>query len=369
MISCQLCRRRFSVLAVLALMFGLSFAALPPAHASDSGAFEHCEPAGGLKFLCGIQRPEDLVLLPGGKWIIASGLGPGGGLHLIDVRAKTWKKLVPVSILAPTIPYGNCPKPLAEGQLQAHGLSLRANDKRNETLYVVNHGGRESIEVFDVSSSVDKPDLTWRGCLVMPTGLAANAVTSSPDGTVFITVMLHPGMRMGDLIDGRPTGAVYEWRPGDAGFERVWGTELSADNGIELSADGKTMYVAATGTRSVTAFTATNPAKKLRATETLGFGPDNLRWSDGKLLTAGMNTDEPRCGGRLKNVNGAIEPINCPRGYTVAAIDTSNMSFIIVASGPATPGYSNVSTGLLVGTTIWLGSSAYDKVAYRDLPK
>ena len=48
-----------------------------------------CAPAGGLSFICGVQNPEDLVLVPNSRWMIASGMAPGSGLHLVDTRAKT----------------------------------------------------------------------------------------------------------------------------------------------------------------------------------------------------------------------------------------------------------------------------------------
>ena len=32
-----------------------------------------CTPSNGLNFICGLQKPEDLVLIPGTGWLIASG--------------------------------------------------------------------------------------------------------------------------------------------------------------------------------------------------------------------------------------------------------------------------------------------------------
>src|SRR6185436_4820302 len=58
------------------------------AQTSQSAA---CGPSGGLNFICGLQAAEDLVLVPGTRWLIASGMAPGSGLHLIDTQAKTAK--------------------------------------------------------------------------------------------------------------------------------------------------------------------------------------------------------------------------------------------------------------------------------------
>ena len=52
-----------------------------------------CAPSGGLNFICGVQAAEDLVLIPGTRWLIASGMTTGSGLHLIDTQAKTARSL------------------------------------------------------------------------------------------------------------------------------------------------------------------------------------------------------------------------------------------------------------------------------------
>jgi len=46
-----------------------------------------CAPSGGLTFICGVQNPEDLVLVRGTRWLLASGMAPGSGLHVVDTRA------------------------------------------------------------------------------------------------------------------------------------------------------------------------------------------------------------------------------------------------------------------------------------------
>src|SRR3954471_6500782 len=48
-----------------------------------------CAPTNGLNFVCGAQNPEDLVPIPGTRWLIASGMREGAGLKLVDAAAKT----------------------------------------------------------------------------------------------------------------------------------------------------------------------------------------------------------------------------------------------------------------------------------------
>src|SRR5215813_10910119 len=74
-----------------------------------------CAASGGLNFICGIQAPEDLVLVPASRFLIASGMAAGSGLHLIDTQAKTARSLFAGGI-SPTRPdttkFAGCPGPL-----------------------------------------------------------------------------------------------------------------------------------------------------------------------------------------------------------------------------------------------------------------
>ena len=118
-------------------------------------------------------------------------------------------------------------------------------------LYVVGHGAREAIEVFDVAVGADGPSLTWKGCVPMPDGLAANSVASFADGSIVATVLLMPGRSFMDSIEKRPTGAVFEWTPGSKGFVQVIGTELPGNNGIEVALDGREFYVVSSELQTV----------------------------------------------------------------------------------------------------------------------
>src|SRR6187401_1042574 len=52
-----------------------------------------CTPSGGLSFVCGVENAEDLVVVPNSRWMVASGMAPGSGLHLVDTQAKSVRKL------------------------------------------------------------------------------------------------------------------------------------------------------------------------------------------------------------------------------------------------------------------------------------
>ena len=61
--------------------------------------------------------------------------------------------------------YPWCREPLDASLFTARGISLRRTGPTTATLHVVNHGGRESIEVFAIDFSPPEPHLSWRGCL------------------------------------------------------------------------------------------------------------------------------------------------------------------------------------------------------------
>ena len=48
-----------------------------------------CEPAGTVRFVCDQSGPEDLVLVPGGRWVISSGMGANGAVRLVSIRDRT----------------------------------------------------------------------------------------------------------------------------------------------------------------------------------------------------------------------------------------------------------------------------------------
>src|SRR5690606_16482871 len=151
----------------------------------------------------------------------------------------------------------------------------------------------------------------------MPDGLEANSVAAFADGTLLATVLILPGKTFAQSLAGEPTGAVFQWSPGDDGFTLVEGTELPANNGIETSADGRAFYVASSGLHTITAFARGNPARVLGTSRALPFTPDNLhRGPDGRLYTAGMADDVPECGGPPNPERHTLEDLaSCPRGF------------------------------------------------------
>lgn len=331
---------------------------------------EGCEPAGGLSFVCGPRNVEDLVHVPDTPWILGSGMAEGASIVAIHAEDKTYSRLYPTAsarVEHDRQTYGICPG--APTDLVSHGLALVPGRDGRSTLYVVGHGGREAIEVFDVDATGAEPVLTWKGCVPMPDELEANSVAAFEDGTVLTTVVVHPGKTFADQLGGEVTGGVYQWAPGDDGFELIPGTELPGNNGIEVSEDGREFYVVSSGLHTITAFARGDSVEPLRTTRHLPFTPDNVhRGPDGRLLTAGMKDDVPECGGPPNPERHTLEDLStCPRGFMAVAIDPATMEDVVLAEGEATPIFSNATMVLVVEDEFWIGTFSGDRVGYGAL--
>jgi len=57
----------------------------------------------------------------------------------------------------------------------------------------------------------------------------------------------------------------------------------------------------------------------------------------------------------------------CHRGYVVASMDPQTGAVSTVAYGEPDALFNGVSSGIIVGDTLWLGSYQADRLAYRPL--
>ena len=339
------------------------------AWAGSTIAEDACLASGDYRFVCGPKSTEDLVLVPGTNFIIGSAFSAGPALYLVDAAEKSWSILYPgeqAHALQDRERYGACPGAPDPAKLVTHGLYIRAGDAGRSTLYVVGHGGREAIEVFSVDASGTRPVVTWTGCVMMPEGLAANSVAALANGTLLATIPLPPGKTIAEAMKENLPGAVYQWSPGDRGFTKIEGPDAHFPNGIELSANEQEFYIVSGS--SVVAYSNTRPARLLRNTEPLAFGPDNLHMgSDGQLLTAGMILDYPACAKIGGDADFSFEAFaNCPRPFIVAAVNPKTMEVRQIADGPANPVFSNATMVLPVGDELWIGSFFSDRIDYRS---
>jgi len=358
-------KARFAVLAFLALAAPAAAQAERPV-AKGTG---DCAPSMGLNFLCGLNQPEDILQIGTSKWLVASGMGKGGGISLIDTAANTARPLYTGQSRPDRKLYPDCATPPDVSVIDTHGLVLRPRAVTGTYhLYAVTHGPFESIQVFALDARGDVPVLAWTGCVKLPTDFRANSVTATSDGAILVNVQLRGGLTGADFISGRITGGVYEWKPSDKKLRLLPGTEHPGNNGIELSKDEREFYVAVSGTQTVVVYDRADTSKPVRQVRTPWFNLDNIHWSGDRLIAAGMMFDEPACGGTRKQILDAKDDLACHRGWVAAQLDPVAMDWKILAYGEPNPAFGGIATALVIGDTLWMGSYQMDRAAYRPLP-
>lgn len=207
--------------------------------------------------------------------LMAGKTGARGGIYTIDLTAPSdqWS-LHPVTASEPA-------------DFHPHGISLYNGPDGMRRLFAVNHRTNgQSIEIFDIAAD---GTLTLFKTVEDPLLISPNDVVAvGPEA--FYAVNDHNtssrgAAMLGDLLLLRKGNIVYY----DGASMRVVGDTLGFANGINVSADGKSIYAteflgrslhiyardAATGTLTPTDFT------------TLGSGLDNIDVEeDGSLLIA-----------------------------------------------------------------------------------
>lgn len=324
-------------------------------------AAEDCQPVGGFSFICGPLAAEDLVPVPGTHWLIGSGVaqqgkGPGK-LHLIDASRKTWEILYPGASPQNDLDaksYAACPGAPDAKTFSAVGLAISSNGSQTSTILAVNHG-REAVEVFKLDAAGAKPIVRWIGCVPMDERTYPNSVAFLPKGGFVVTKLYDPTVPAADRIRAirDATGGVLEWHP-ETGLRPIAGTELAGANGIEVSKDGNSFYVAAWGTQELVRFSRGNgPIQK--SVVKIDFFPDNLRWApDGTILVTGQNPAATAKEGML-----AI------KGWTVAKLDPGTMKITEIAKDNGESPLQYASVAIEVGGTLWIGTARGDRIAYR----
>jgi hypothetical protein len=249
----------------------------------------------------------------------------------------------------------SCPGP-PEPAFSPHGIDLAPLPDGTLRLLVVNHGGREAVEFFSVAQSGGATVIAWRGCAIPPAGSYMNDVVNLPDGGFLVTHMMDKESETLELFRaslGFDTGFVYEWQP-VSGFRAIPGTEAPFPNGIELSADGREIYLNVYSGSEVRRIDRETGEILARASIP---SPDNVTWSrDGRLLVAshrGGIRDQMACYGLTEGA--------CPMEFEIVALDPITLEGGAIFGNAGAPmGGGTVAVDL--GDELVIGSFASDRV-------
>ena len=311
-----------------------------------------CEPDGDVQFVCGPVSPEDLMAVPQTPWLIVSGMENDGSLYLVDTRDHTTQVLYPAQTSSSrhdVATFGSCTQVVS--RFRPHGLSLRPGDSGIHTLYVVRHGAREAIEVFEVDARDSAPTLTWMGCVLAPEAVSLNSVVALPGGGFAVTNFQIAG------------GELWEWQP-EAGWAKVPGSETSGPNGIEASPDGRWFYIGGWGTESLIRLSRGQTPVQKDSVE-VGFHIDNVRWApDGSLFAAGHS------GGGITAIGACLSGGSCEGVATrVARVDPDELTAEEIVRYPSSPLLPLGTVAIRVGEEIWVGAvGGGDRIARFPVP-
>lgn len=315
------------------------------------GAAAACEPDGEVQFLCGPVSPEDFAPLPQSPWVVVSSMIDGGDLYLADTRDNTAEVLFSPATGAAehdTATYGDCPGPVTS-DFRPHGLYLRASDGITHTLLVVGHGAREAIEVFEVDTSGDRPELTWVGCAVAPDEIGLNSVVALPEG--------------GFASTSPAAGNIWQWQP-DAGWSLVPGSEDIGPNGLEISRDGQWFYVGGYGAMSLIRLSRGRTPIVKEGVE-VGFHIDNVRRGPNETLLAAGHIGNTR-----EQIRDCILEGDCSGIMSyVAQVDPEQMTARRIVEYPSNDFLILGTAAIQVGGEIWVGGVAEgDRIARFPAP-
>ena len=296
--------------------------------------------------------PEDLEVLANGQWVIASAMSGSGGLAAIRASDRSVVKIYPSATSKQARDdklYKDCPGPPNPQKFTTHGLWLFSGGGPVERLLAVGHGEREAIEMFNINIQGDVPQATWVGCVIAPEPIGLNSVRGFQDGGFITTNFLPRGASADErtrMSNGGKNGELWEWHP-HGKWQKVPGSEAAGANGVELSKDGKTIYMAAWGSQSFVRLS--RGEKKVSRDEVpLGFRIDNIHWANDEKTLLAVGQGEGR--------------------WIAVKIDPLTLQVTEALNREDTPAFGAGTVAAEVGKTWWIGSYVGDRIAIVPAP-
>ena len=166
-----------------------------------------------------------------------------------------------------------------------------------------------------------------------------NAVVALPEGGIAATNTRGP----------KDVGAVLEWHAA-TGWNAVPGSDTLRINGLEISKDGKTFYIAGWGDQTMIRLQRGQTPPK-RDVLQMPFRIDNLRlMPDGALFGAG---------------HGGTALCSCPtETWHVGKIDPKAMRVQELLKLPYKEGFVAATVAVQIGKEIWIGTNRGDRIGH-----
>lgn len=348
----------------------------------SSAIIADCESVGERTPICGWQQPEDMELLADGVSLIVSEMANNhailaGNLSLLDSRDDSRYPLrwviEPEMVSREGRELGelwgalDCDLPPIDA-FSPHGIHLSEREGGRQQLLVVNHGGRESIEFFEVFSDGDEYVLSWRGCTLAPEGAYFNDVVALPEGGFMVSHMYDkagesdlskPGFAEVMMLLGLNPGGIWRWD--GHRYEELSGFSGNFPNGLQLSEDGRFLFVNLWRDGRVQKWDLKQG--KLLAEVDVDF-PDNLQWDgQGKLLIASQQLRF----GDIFNCAGLTQGA-CASPFKIVELEPETMSLNVLIEQEGAP-MGNGTVAQRLGDRVYIGSYVGDRILRVPYPK
>lgn len=310
---------------------------------SSAAVFSH--------FIEGIVNPEDLFAIPDQSWVIVCSMASPSNSGKIYAVHKEDQEIV---LLFDS-------KALTEGSLETlrtfspHGIYMTKETANSYQLYVINHGIRECVEIFQVDFEQAVPRIHWENTLPIPEQVWANGLVVDSQKNIYLTSMYDPRDKdfLAKFNRQEPTGQIWKWSKLNA-WEPFGNQKFSGPNGIGIAANEDRLYLSEWAGQQLHQLSI--PNKVVINSIALNFLPDNIRWSNtGKLLIAGQRGIPKEVflskGISATNIYFSVIEVDPSLEVVERSIDAGDREF------------ANATVAVDLGKSYWIGCVENNKIA------
>ncbi len=329
-----------------------------------------CMEANGIKPICKLHNPEDLMVVPGTKKLIVSQIGhvgeARGSLALVDTETEEVSLLYPQSQQKkrrenmPLWGEKSCTKP-AE-YFSPIGIGMTARDGRTELL-VGNFGPEKSIQMFEVMVDEQTVSLEWRGCVMAPPHTYFGDVAGLSEGGFVVTASTPRkedwNKDITEVDWKKAKGMLMSWRPEEAEKGLLVSVTDTPFNSVEASPDGKYAFATKVEWKDGGVHKFSLETGKLLGKARI-VQTDNVTWDEeGYLITVSPVT----VGWEETVACGQNSHTFCPIPTTVTRVNPETLETKLVFAHDGKSVFGGGTGGAQLGDYLYLGATAGDRIA------